>query len=101
METLHKNQTVLKTINLQFKIIGENVKYEDFPEDGIIEKGKKKMKWWDYYLFKDEEEYLKWKKEALEMLDDEYKKKFPIIDMIYGLNYHLPQTQKEGQLALF
>lgn len=92
----------MNIINHQFKMIGEKITYDELPETGEIVVGKKKMNWWDYYMFKDEEEYLKWKNWAIALLKVKgMENKFDIIDMTYGLKYRLPQTQKEGQMALF
>lgn len=104
MEILHKNPIINRIINEQFRRIGyDNIKYEDLPEDGILEFKKKKIKWWEYYLFKDEEQYISWKEWAINLMKEHNipPNKFPIIDMTYGLNYKLPQTQKEGQMKLF
>lgn len=38
-------------INHQFKIIGENITFEDLSETGEIEIGKNKIMWYDYYKF--------------------------------------------------
>jgi len=74
--------------NKQFSMIGVNLKYEDLPEDGTIVFNGKKKKWWDCYKFETQDQYLKWKKLAIEQLkkegyDESY---FNEIDMVIGLN---------------
>lgn len=60
------------------------------------------MKWWEYYLFENEEQYLKWKAWSLDLLTKQgLEKKFNTLDMVYGLNYKLPEIKKEGQMVLF
>ena len=93
--------TVDDIVNEQFKIIGVNVKFEDIPEKGIKVKNKY-VKWFDYYKFKDEEEYLKWKRWALIEMDKMgTKEKFDELDMLYGLSYNYPKDNKKDQLELF
>lgn len=92
---------VRKIVDQQFKLIGENMTYDALPEY-VEDKKKKKIKWWDYYMFKDEEQYLKWKEWAIAQLKEHnMEKDFDTIDMTYGLNYRMVETQKEGQMALF
>ena len=87
-------------INHQFKMIGEKVDYKDFPEDGFITINKKKIKWYDYYQFKDQAQYEEWKEWALEILEEEgMLKEMYHIDMKYGMNFKI--KKEKGQLDLF
>lgn len=96
-----ENPLIKRVVNEQFKIIGEKMTYECLPEFVEIGKTKKKIKWWEYYLFENQAQYLKWKEwgKAI-MKEGEMEKMFDLLDMTYGLNYRMIETPKAGQLAL-
>lgn len=88
MELTFKHKIYSSIIDEQFKIIGENIKFKDIPEDGNIEVKKKKMLWYEFYLFSNKEQYLKWKDWAQKELNKVGREKdFDKMDMLYGLNY--------------
>ena len=53
------DKRMIPILNHQFKIIGENVTFEDINE--FVEIGKKKVIWYEHYLFKDKNQYEEWK----------------------------------------
>lgn len=76
-------------------MIGEKITFEDIPEDGMIKVGKKKVMWWDYYLFTEEQEkqWREWCKEKAKdclIPVDMFK-----VDMVYGFR---TRYKKEGDL---
>lgn len=73
-----------RVLNEQFNIIGAKITFEEIPEDGIVEVGKKKFRYWDVYKFKDREQYEKWRKWAEEQLPEE---NMDLIDLTWGLNF--------------
>lgn len=100
MEIHYKNKILHKIIDKQFEIIGEAIKFEDIPEEIEIGKTKKRVKWYEFYKFKNEEQYQEWRNWARKSLEEVgMLRDFDKLDMIYGLNYHLIETQK-GQLSL-
>jgi hypothetical protein len=100
-----RTEIVKRVVNKQFEMIGEEFRIKDLTEHPIIElKVKKKVKtvyWYEYYLFKDENQYLEWRKWAEEELKREGygTKEIVEIDLLYGMNYKLDKTK--GQLDLF
>lgn len=92
-------------INRQFELIGEQITYEDLPDDGVITIGKKKIRWYEHYLFRDEDQYLAWKAFAIsELTPHNLQKKFDLIDMTYGLDYKRSLgvvANKKGQIEMF
>lgn len=81
-------------INHQFKIIGENITFEDLSETGEIEIGKNKIMWYDYYKFPSKEKYEEWKKWAKEkIIEYDCTEKFDTIDMLYGLHYKIDKIK--------
>ena len=94
-------------VNEQFKMLNEKILYEDIPDDGyIVLPSKKKVRWWEYYKFNNEEQYLAWKAFAIKELSKyNLQKKFDLIDMTYGLDYKRigseVVTNKKGQIELF
>ena len=78
-----------KIVNHQFQIIGVEVKFEDIPEEGI-KVGKKLVKWYDYYFFENEDQYMVWKRWALKELEKiNSAHRINEIDMLYGLQYKM------------
>lgn len=83
-----------KLANYQFTIIGEKTTFADIPEDGMITVGKKKIKWYEYYFFTEEQEK-EWREWCKEQIKD-----YPLpvdlytIDMVYGFNR---KNIKEGE----
>lgn len=93
------DKRMIPILNHQFKIIGENITFEDINE--FVEIGKKKVIWYEYYLFKDKNQYEEWKEWALkEMEKKNITEKFDKVDMIYGLNYKIKPIEK-GQLKMW
>lgn len=93
------DKRMIPILNHQFKIIGENITFEDINE--FVEIGKKKVIWYEYYLFKDKNQYEEWKEWALkEMKQKNITERFDKIDMIYGLNYKIKPIEK-GQLKMW
>lgn len=91
-------------VNEQFKMLNEKISYEDIPDDGYLEIGKKKIRWYEYYKFKDEQQYLTWKAFAIkELTKYNLQKKFDLIDMTYGLDYKRigSEVNKKGQIEMF
>ncbi len=87
-------------VDKQFEMIGETIRYNDLPEDGLLG-GKKKNYWWDVYKFQSKKQYEEWKSWALSELEKNGDEdKFDVIDMTWGMNYTI-QKIKEGQLELF
>lgn len=85
-----------KLINKQFEMIGEkDIKFEDFPKDGIIKRDTKKKYWYEWYWFKDKEQYLEWRDWARKVLTDillfpdQVEKELNYLDLRYGLNYKI------------
>lgn len=89
MET-GQTKEIRQLLNLQFKMIGENITFEEIPENGMMIIDKKKVHWFKLYKFKDEEQYLKWKQE-LYKVEDLTELQLDMIDMVFGLDYN-----KEG-----
>ncbi len=86
---------VLRLVDHQFKMIGVKMSFLDLPEDEIITVGKKKMKWYDYYLFTEEQEqeWREWCKK--EVMDSPYPVDLFMVDMVYGFRRRII---KEGEL---
>lgn len=85
-------------LNKQFKIIGENITFDDIPESGVFIEGKKEINWFERYKFSSYEQYLKWRKEAEPIIISKGHK-FDEVDMLYGLNYKYIKTG--DQVSLF
>jgi len=73
-------------------MIGEKITFTDIPEDGMVTIGKKKMKWYEYYLFTEAQEQ-EWCKEQVKdyLLPIDFFK----LHMVYGFNR---RYIKEGEL---
>lgn len=102
MEIEKKYQFAEYLIDKQFVMIGEKIRFRDIPEDGNILIGKKKVRWYEGYLFKDEIQYEEWKawmKQELEKFNCGHY--LNDIDMIYGLNYRLIPENTKRELTLF
>lgn len=84
-----------KLVNHQFKILGEKMTFEEIPEDGIVRIGKKKVRWYEHYLFTEEQEkeWRDWCKEQVK--DCHVEVDMFMIDMVYGFNR---RYKKEGEL---
>lgn len=80
-------------IDKQFEIIGEVIRFENIPDDGLIEVGKKKKYWYEHYKFtkEQEEEWVKWMKSKIS--GTLLSKKGDYIEMRYGL---IVDIKKEG-----
>lgn len=88
------NKKLTRIIDEQFKIIGLDIKFENVQE--YITVNKKKVIWYEHYLFDNVEQYEKWKSWAIkEMKKMELEDEFMKLDLIYGLNFKI---KKEGQL---
>lgn len=88
------NKRIEYIINRQFKIIGLDIKFSDIEE--LVEVGKKKIPWYEHYLFDTKEQYEEWRDWAKrELSEKDIDEDFTKIDLIYGLNYKI---KKEGLL---
>lgn len=82
-----------RLINKQFEMIGENIKYEEIPSDGLLKIGKKTKYWYDWYFFRNEAQYkewMKWAKEEIENIggiDNIVERELLYLDLRYGLKY--------------
>ena len=67
----------------------------DIPENEEISVGKKKIKWYDYYFFTEEQEkeWIEWCRE--EVKNSPYPVDLFTVDMVYGFRRRL---KKEGEL---
>lgn len=87
-------------LNHQFKIAGIDMDFGRMKE--IIEEGKKKTPWYEYYLFDNKQQYEDWKEWAQsEMRKRNISEDFDKVDLLYGLNFKMKPTLKEGQLEMF
>ncbi len=100
---MKKDELIEQVMNKQFQMIGEKITIASLPEDGLIEVGKKKIMWYQHYKFDSLEQYEQWRSWAEQELSSKlikWKKELDFADMIYGMSYKIPKTQK-GQLDLF
>lgn len=84
---LEEGKLTMEVINHQFKILGLTDTFADIPEDGMIQIGKKKVIWYEYYHFTEdqEKEWRDWAKERLKNNPWELKY-FDFIDLRYGFS---------------
>ena len=80
-------------------MIGEKIRFEDLPQDGLIIVNKKKVYWYDHYKWDNMEQYIEWKSWAREQLlilgEKNTQYVLDYADLRYGLNVRL---KKEGSL---
>ena len=84
------NRSIEKIVEKQYEMIGENVKFSDIKDEIeiVVGKKKKKIRWFDHYKFKDEEQYLKWRNWAIEKLkENEEEDLINEVDMVFGIDY--------------
>lgn len=94
----------LKILNKQFEILGEKIKFEDIPENGIVtyKEGKKEKKdyWYNVYKFTEEQDK-EWRKWALTELRKicadkvQAEEVFRELDLLYGF---VRRYKKKGEL---
>lgn len=82
-----------KIVNMQFEMIGIDLRLETIPEDNIIIVGKKKELWYEVHKFESEEQYKEWRSWAESIVRNE--KDMNYIDFRYGMVY---RYKKEGLL---
>lgn len=83
-------------IDRQFEMIGVKFRFADIPVDGMIEVGKKKKLWYEYYKFKDMEQYKEWKKFVLAQMNGN-EQDANELDFAYGMNYEY-KKEENGSL---
>lgn len=80
-------------------MIGEKIRIEDIPQDGIITVNGKKKYWYECYMWESMEQYEKWKKWAYEQVSivgqEGAGRIIQYIDLRYGLTV---KYKKEGEL---
>jgi hypothetical protein len=90
-------------IDKQFEMIGEKFRYKDIPPDLMIEVGKKKMYWFEYYKFRDEAQWQEWRDWARDyMIKDgilNHESVLNDLDLVYGMLYKIPKEKGQGELA--
>lgn len=80
-----------KVMNKQFEMLGVKVRFEDIPDDGLVEVGKKKKEWYNVYKFTEDQED-KWRewaeKEIAKVIEDKEtaRKLLMKYELVFGLN---------------
>lgn len=89
----------IKIANKQFEMIGESVRFQDLPKDGVITINNKELKWYDYYKWNSMDQYQEWREWAWKELENlgECSAKYILdyIDFRYGF---IVRLKKEGEL---
>lgn len=93
-----KDGLLLEIVNKQFEMIGEKVRFEDIPDDGIVTIDGKKKKWYDVYKFTEDEEkeWREWSMKKLGILGQENARKImDYAELRYGFCI---RYKKKGEL---
>jgi hypothetical protein len=98
------DKILTKVADKQFEILGEKIRFEDIPDDGLVTyvvgKKEKKDYWYNVYKFTEEQEE-KWqnwaKKELRKVCADEIHlaEVFRELDLLYGF---VRRYTREGEL---
>ena len=89
-----------RVMDKQFEILGVKVRFDDIPDDGLVEVGKKKKEWYNVYKFTEEqeEEWKKWAQEEIAKVIEDKEKARKLL-MKYELLYGLVRIyKKSGEL---